>query len=502
MVSRRGLLGGAAIIGAAALSGVAAGARAATAAESGASPAPLGPVAVPHLIEADRMVQYQRLLAAGYLPDGLAGHWPLDGSGADRSGNERAVTLGAGASWSALRVAGELSFDGSSHAYAATASVLDTASPFTVSAWVRLSDGLERGADPGDPANGADMTNWYTAVSQDGAKCSRFLLHYSPDAGTWAFRVRDEDQTAKPTVVASLPAKPGLWTHLAGVWDGTKIHLYVDGVLQGSADAAISWAATRGFNIGRAWLDGAPVNRFKGSIADVRAYARALTGDEVALVSGLRGRSNNVYLVDETPSVVWGQPSQPAGWVAKARCSSFMTRVLTYTYPWATDSYFTTHFHDRGPEAEDYHDAFNAGAGPRFKKIRKVADLQPGDLIAIDYKGSVEGSTGHIVMVRDVKGVYTGSGNVSGETQYAVEIIDCSASPHGVYGAADYARFPDTRMVGVADGGDLEGVGIGHMMFYASNATGEFSRYRSSVNAGTTKTYGVAQRSVVAARIV
>ncbi|WP_338676967.1 LamG domain-containing protein [Streptomyces sp. SCSIO 30461] len=497
MVSRRGLLGGAFVAGAGALSGVAAGARTAVAAEAPTVSGPLGPVAVPHLIEADRMVRYQRLLAAGYLPDGLVGHWPLGGDGADRSGNERDVVPGAGARWSALRVAGELSFDGTSDAYAATGAVLDTTSPFTVSAWVRLADGAAAGDGPTGGTNGR---NWYTAVSQDGAKCSRFLLQYALDVNTWAFRVRDEDQTVRSVAVALKPPTAGVWTHLAGVWDGARIHLYVDGVLQSSADAAISWAATRGFNIGRAKLDGAPVNRFKGSIADVRAYARALSGDEVALVSGRIGRENNVYLVGGAPEAVWGQPSQPAGWVARARCSSFMTRVLAYAYPWATDPYFSAHFDDRGPEAEDYHKAFNGGAGPRFKRIRRVVDLQPGDLIAIDYKGTVDGSTGHIVMVREVKGVYRGSGNVSDETQYVVEVIDSAASPHGVYGATDYAQFPDTRMVGTT--GNLEGVGIGHMVFYARSATGAFSRYRFSVNSGPDKTYTVDQRSIVAARVV
>ncbi|MEU1512662.1 LamG domain-containing protein [Streptomyces sp. NPDC005811] len=489
MVSRRGLLSGAALVGAGAMTGVIGGAG------NAAADAPLGtpftPVAAPHLLEAERMVQYQRLLAAGHLPGGLAGHWPLDGSGADRSGRDRPLTLGTGATWSALRAGGELGLDGTSGAYAATASVLDTTAPFTVSAWVRL-------------APDADPANMYTAVSQDGTRCSRFLLQYDDTAATWAFKVRAEDQSTKVSALATTAAVPGRWTHLTGVWDGTRIHLYVDGSLEGSADTALSWAAGQGFGIGRARWDGAYVNRFKGATDDVRAYGRALTADEVSLISGRTARAHNVYLIDAPSTLTWGTPDDLTSWTAHARCSSFVTWVLRHTYGWADDAYFRQWFQDRIPEAADYRKAFADGTGgPRFQHIRKVTDLQPGDLIAVDYLGTVENNTGHIVMVREVKGVFSGVADFSGETQYAVEVVDCTAEPHGVYGRTNYPAYPDTRMVSDVDGENFEGVGIGHMMFYASDTTGEFSRYRWSVNsARSTNTWPVAERPVAAARIV
>ncbi|MFF3335864.1 LamG domain-containing protein [Streptomyces sp. NPDC002888] len=481
MVSRRGLLSGAALVGAGAMTGVIGGAG--TAAADAPLNTPFTPVTAPHLAEAERMVQYQRLLAAGHLTAGLVGHWPLDGTPADRSGRERPVTLGSGASWTTLRAGSELSFDGNPGAYAATSSVLDTTAPFTVSAWVRLSDT-------------ASQDNMYTAVSQDGTTASRFLLQYDDTVRKWAFKVRSADQSVKISAVSTDAAKPAVWTHLTGVWDGTRIHLYVDGALQSSVDATVSWAATEGFNIGRARYDSAPVNRFKGSIDDVRAYDRALTAAEVDLISGRTADANNRYLIDSSSTVIWGTPSDLTTWISHARCSSFLTWVLKHTYAWASDDYFTQYFHDRIPEAADYRRAFVDGtAGPRFQRIRKVADLQPGDLVAVDYQGSVEGSTGHIVMVRQVKGVYTGSATHRGETQYAVEVIDCTASPHGMYDKPTYAAFPDTRMVD--DVTNFEGVGIGHMMFYADDTTGEFCRYRWSVN-GTS--YTLDQRPVSAAR--
>ncbi|MFG3290133.1 LamG domain-containing protein [Streptomyces sp. NPDC048179] len=490
MVSRRGLLSGAALVGVGAMAGAAAGTG--TAAADTPLDTPFTPVAAPHLAEAERMVQYQRMLAAGYLPTGLAGHWPLDGSGTDRSGLDHPVTLGSGASWTGLRAGGELSLDGTSGAYAATASVLDTTAPFTVSAWVRLADD-------------AVLTNMYTAVSQDGAGASRFLLQYDDTAGTWAFKVRSEDQATKVSALATTPVtKTGVWTHLAGVWDGTSLKLYVNGVQEGSADTTLSWAATQGFSIGRARWDGGYVNRFKGAVDDVRAYGRALTADEIALVSGRTARANNVYLMNTAATVTWGRPDDLASWVARARCSSFVTAVLKHTYGWATDDYFLQYFQEKGPEAADYCSAFLGGtAGPRFRRIRKVTDLRPGDLVAVDYSGQDTDNTGHIVMVREVKGVFSGVADFTGETQYAVEIVDCTSDPHGVYGLSRYPQYPDTRMIGTVDSENLQGVGIGHMMFYASDATGEFSRYRWSVNSSaSTGTHPVADRPVAAARLV
>ncbi|MGW0707641.1 LamG domain-containing protein [Streptomyces sp. NPDC002643] len=490
MVSRRGLLGGAAFVGVGALTAVAQSAG--TAAADAPLNTPFTPVTAPHLAEADRMVHYQRLLASGYLPGGLLGHWPLDGTNADRSGHDRPVTLGSDTSWTTLRAGGELTFEGTSTSYAATSSVLDTTAPFTVSAWVRLADGTSP----------ADLANMYTAVSQDGTNASRFLLQYDPEPRTWAFKVRSEDQSTKVSALATTPAELGVWTHLTGVWDGTQILLYVNGEPHGSAATTLSWASPEGFNIGRAKWDGAPVNRFKGAIDDVRACGRALGADEISIISSRTARENNQYLVGASSTVTWGTPDDLTSWIAKARCSSFVTWVLRHTYGWAGAEYFRQYFQDGIPEAADYRKAFTDGTGgPHFQPIRRVTDLLPGDLIAVDYNGSDPDNTGHIVLVRQVKGVYTGTGVRSGETQYAIEVIDMTSAPHGVYGQPSATAHPDTRMVSGVAGASFRGVGIGHMMFYASDTTGAFSRYRWS-SYGASEDHTVAERPIAAARVV
>ena len=97
--------------------------------------------------------------------------------------------------------------------------------PFTVEAWVK----------PSNDTNGAIVSN---------VKIGGFSLEV---AGTPQFRVQTDDRTVnerrasnlKPAVVARakdrLPA--GRWTHLAGVYDGAQIALFVDGHKVASTNA-------------------------------------------------------------------------------------------------------------------------------------------------------------------------------------------------------------------------------------------------------------------------
>jgi hypothetical protein len=207
----------------------------------------------------------------------------------------------------------------------------------------------------------------------------------------------------------------------------------------------------------------------------------------------------------EPAVVTWGTPGQPSTWSNQSECSSFVTSVLFRTYPaWATIDSFTTLFAlnpgSAGPDARQYHAGFAAGSA-HFQPVGQVPNLLPGDLIAIDYVGQTS-PTGHVAMVRRVMGPYVAPQsdlNFAGETQYAVEVADCSSTPHGVFGSTNYAAFPDTRIVDASTRN--VGVGYGHMMFYA-DSTGAFTRHRWSVNSGSTMVYTVAQRPIAAVRVV
>jgi len=213
--------------------------------------------------------------------------------------------------------------------------------------------------------------------------------------------------------------------------------------------------------------------------------------------------ANNTYKAPGDPTVVtWGTPGQPATWVNHSNCGSFVTAVLRHTYPgWADDTLFTKVFGSKSPNARQYRTGL-AAASAHFQPVGQVAGLLPGDLIAIDYQNGQTTDTGHVAIVRSVKGTYVAPQsdlNFAGETQYAVEVADCTGAPHGKFGGVNYAAYPDTRIV---DGvHDRTGAGYGHMMFYASDATGAFARYRWSVNSSAANTFTVADRPIAAARV-
>ncbi len=209
--------------------------------------------------------------------------------------------------------------------------------------------------------------------------------------------------------------------------------------------------------------------------------------------------SRNVYKAPAQRNVVrWGKPGVPDSWTNQSQCASFITAVLKRAYPkWATRWFFAKHFGSRSPYARGYAHAFTGGGAPHFSVVPEVADLRPGDLIVIDFRQDQGTNTGHIVMVREVKEVYDAHSSFEGETQYAVEVVDCTSEPHGVFGVGDYPSFPDSRIVDETT--QHSGAGYGHMMFYASDATGGFSRYRWSVNSSASRT--TEERPIVAARV-
>jgi hypothetical protein len=213
---------------------------------------------------------------------------------------------------------------------------------------------------------------------------------------------------------------------------------------------------------------------------------------------------NNTYKEPDQPNVVrWGSPGDASGWVNQSQCASFLTAVLKRTYKWATPGFFSRHFGVSSPFARDYRAAFAEREIPHFEPVTAVADLRPGDLIAIDYRNDQDTNTGHVVMVRSVKGMYmapSASLNFTGETQYAVEVVDCTSEPHGMFGVGNYFRFPDNRIFNAT--AETDGAGYGHMMFYASDATGGFARYRWSVNTSSAGTFTTGERPVAAARVI
>ncbi|QUQ64199.1 hypothetical protein [Kutzneria sp. CA-103260] len=217
---------------------------------------------------------------------------------------------------------------------------------------------------------------------------------------------------------------------------------------------------------------------------------------------------NNKYRLPAPPGqpdvpdqMTWGDPGDPASYRNLAQCASFQTGILKHSYPqWATAEFFAQHFGSPSPQAWQYHRVFTGrhGSAPHFTPVLTVDDLRVGDLIALDDLTRQPGDTdtGHMMLVRRRAGTYDGVGNQAGSTQHAVQVVDCTKNPHGVYGVGAYSSYPDSRITSTSE---WSGGGFGHLMLYADTATGVFTGIRWSVNSSVFNP--VTERAIAAARL-
>jgi hypothetical protein len=219
-------------------------------------------------------------LARANTPSGLAGRWMLNESSgstaADSSGLGRPATT-TSVTWSGIH-GGSGTFNGSSSQAVTSGTVINTASNFSVSAWVNLAS---------TAANSI-------AVSQNGTQQSGFDIRYNKSSNKWAFGRWNADIANAPTfnTASSAAGAPviGTWTHLVGTYNSATglMTLYVNGVAQANtATDTTPFSTTGAFVIGHGEFNASATGFFNGSIADVQAYSTVLTQAQVtALYTG------------------------------------------------------------------------------------------------------------------------------------------------------------------------------------------------------------------------
>jgi hypothetical protein len=200
-----------------------------------------------------------------YTPSsGLAGYWKLDEvvgtSASDSSGGGNDGTLVNGALWAAGKIDGGLDFDGvDDYVDIANDSAFDLSAAVTVAAWIKVDT----------------FTKLWQSIVTKGD-------------GTWRLMRNDATNNLKFSgtglspngATGSVNVNDGLWHHAVGVYDGSKMYLYIDGNEDASV-AVTGTLATNDFNvfIGE---NAQTVNRhFDGMIDDVRIYNRALSAAEI-----------------------------------------------------------------------------------------------------------------------------------------------------------------------------------------------------------------------------
>ncbi|WP_179345842.1 LamG-like jellyroll fold domain-containing protein [Winogradskyella ursingii] len=130
-------------------------------------------------------------------------------------------------------------------------------------------------------------------VKRDAADSGTSSIVSKSDAGFtqgYDFRVLNDNRieirwmngTAQ-TLSSNTSIPDNQWHHVAAIYSGTEVRLYIDGVLDRSANRTAPLTTTESFYIGAAGKN-APVQFFQGNIDEVRVWDRELSIDQLRFV--------------------------------------------------------------------------------------------------------------------------------------------------------------------------------------------------------------------------
>jgi hypothetical protein len=171
-----------------------------------------------------------------------------------------------GAAWAPGKYGSSLRFDGEEECVTVPDSAdLGLGEEFTIEAWAKADYPLA--ADP------------IVFKESEGSYSYTLGLGFS-ETGKAEGWVGEEGGEATESVVSTEALEPNVWTHLAFTYDGSKLRLYVNGVLAATKSLpGITLASEGPMTIGCA---PAFEEAFRGRIDEVRIYQRALEAGEVA----------------------------------------------------------------------------------------------------------------------------------------------------------------------------------------------------------------------------
>lgn len=196
---------------------------------------------------------------------GLVGWWPFDETtdrtAMDRSGGHRNGTLIGGATWAAGKVGGAVALNGQDAFVRVTDDpAFDMVNQMTLACWVNMHN----------------VNRSHTAIITKGDNAWRLSMD-----GVGDKLHTSVDQGPIIGVDGQSPLPPDEWHHVAAVYNGSLLTLYMDGQPDGSQP----WSGAVGHNdfdllIGE---NAERTGRFlNGLVDEVRVYNHALTQDEIA----------------------------------------------------------------------------------------------------------------------------------------------------------------------------------------------------------------------------
>ncbi|HUT46727.1 MAG TPA: LamG domain-containing protein [Sedimentisphaerales bacterium] len=206
--------------------------------------------------------------AAKAIDPDLIGYWNFDETSGttaqDATGNGNDGTLNGDPQWAAGRLGGALEFDGEGdYVDIGNDPIFNITDQITVACWIKVNQ----------------FTYDWQAIFTMGDDSWRLQRQTTTDNLCWACT----GVTGTPGdwwLRGDVNVNDGEWHHIAGVYDGSKFYLYVDGDLDASKDASgtIDSSSYPVFIGANAQQSG---REFDGLIDDARVYKRALMDTEI-----------------------------------------------------------------------------------------------------------------------------------------------------------------------------------------------------------------------------
>jgi hypothetical protein len=195
----------------------------------------------------------------------LIGWWKMDETSgtvaADSSGYGNDGTVLGGARWVSGYIDGAIDLDGDDYVDCGYDPIFNTANEMTIAAWVTIR---------------SVPTAWAAIVSK--GEYSWRLSNYNTEQ---RFHFGITIWSAQgPSVDGTTAVGLDEWHHVAGMYDGASINLYLDGML----DATIATSSPIGVNSAHVLIGENPEaakRNWDGLIDDVRIYNRALSAAEI-----------------------------------------------------------------------------------------------------------------------------------------------------------------------------------------------------------------------------
>ena len=157
-----------------------------------------------------------------------------------------------------------LQLSGSAYVRVNNAPALAVSGPITVEAWVRLN---AAGGSAGivEYLGATSSGNGGYGIRISGGKAYFYVGYDTPDSSQMT------------SIAGATTVSAGAWHHIAGVYDGSQVRVYLDGVLDGSKSAPNGpGSGTENLVIGIYGNEAAPAGYFNGLIDEARVTADAL----------------------------------------------------------------------------------------------------------------------------------------------------------------------------------------------------------------------------------